>query len=512
MPPMFADKSASIPKVCYEIFVRSFCDSNGDGIGDLNGIISKLDYLADLGIEAIWLTPIHPSPSYHKYDVTDYYAIEPEYGTMADFKRLLAGAHERGIAIYLDLIVNHTSTLHPWFKEACKSKDNPYRHFYWWMTEDQIDHLGISERETSDDSQVVCPWHENPGDDEKYYGLFYKGMPDLNYHSEELREELAKIVRFWLNDVGVDGFRLDAARHIYPDWDTEKSVAFWEFFSKIVGEAKPSAFTVGEVWAETEEVAPYFRNLNATFHFDLSFALQRVLIAGRDEQIIDRLQASFKLFQKYNPLFVNAIMLTNHDQERIGSVVGGDIEKIKLAASILLTLPGQPYLYYGEEIGMLGLKPDPYIREPFLWTPAPDDPQLTSWIAPEFTTLKTVAPLSEQIGNPNSVFNHYKKLIYLRKTEPALNQILAPNLQPVRLGDDQLLGYFRPHVDRSLIVIHNLGDDEREFQLPEDKSLFTEVLFSTDPLHESALATNRLSPHSSIILAPARNVRPMEKQ
>ena len=220
----------------------------------------------------------------------------------------------------------------------------------------------------------------------------------------------------------MDGFRLDAARHIYPEWDKEQSMSFWEFFSKIIGEVKPGAFTVGEVWAETEEVAPYLRNLNATFHFDLSFALQRMLLAGRDEQIIDKLQASFNLFQKYNPLFVNAIMLTNHDQERIGSVVGGDIEKIKLAASILLTLPGQPYLYYGEEIGMLGTKPDPYIREPFLWTSDPGDPQLTGWIKPEFTTLKTVAPLSAQVSDANSVFNHYKKILKLRndrtRTEP----------------------------------------------------------------------------------------------
>lgn len=509
---MFADKSANIPKVCYEIFVRSFCDSNGDGIGDLNGITSKLDYLAGLGIEAIWLTPIHPSPSYHKYDVTDYYAIEPEYGTMDDFKRLLAGAHERGIAIYLDLIVNHTSTLHPWFREARKSKDNPYRHFYWWMTQDQIDHLGISERETSDDSQIVYPWHENPGDDEKYYGLFFKGMPDLNYHSQALRDEIARIVRFWLNDVGVDGFRLDAARHIYPEWDQEQSISFWEFFSRIVGEARPGAFTVGEVWAETEEVAPYFRNLNATFHFDLSFALQRMLLSGRDEQIIDKLQASFNLFQKYNPLFVNAIMLTNHDQERIGSVVGGNIEKIKLAASILLTLPGQPYLYYGEEIGMLGSKPDPYIREPFPWTTDPDDPQRTRWINPEFTTLKTVAPFSVQMTDESSVFNHYKTLIHLRKSEPALGQVLAPNLHAVRLGNDQLLAYFRPHVDRSLVIIHNLGDTETEFTMPEDKSIFSEIRFSTDPLHTTTLARNRLSPHSTIILAPARNAGTDEKQ
>ncbi|MGV3603967.1 MAG: alpha-amylase family glycosyl hydrolase [Dyadobacter fermentans] len=509
---MPADKPANVPKICYEIFVRSFCDSNGDGIGDLNGIISKLDYLADLGIEAIWLTPIHPSPTYHKYDVIDYYAIEPEYGTMDDFKRLLAGAHARGIAIYLDLIINHTSTLHPWFREARKSKDNPYRQFYWWMTQDQIDHLGISERETSDDSQVVYPWHDNPDDDEKYYGLFYKGMPDLNYHSETLREEIAKIVHFWLADIGVDGFRLDAARHIYPEWDSEQSITFWDFFSKVVARSNPNAFTVAEVWADTEEVAPYFRNLNATFHFDLSFALQRMLTAGRDEQLVDKLLASFQLFQKYNPLFVNAIMLTNHDQERIGSVVGGDMDKIKLAASILLTLPGQPYLYYGEEIGMLGSKPDPYIREPFLWTAEPDDPQRASWITPEFTTLKTVAPLSEQIGDEASVYHHYRTLIHLRRTEPALSQILAPNLQPVRLGDDRLLAYFRPHVDRSLVVIHNLSEEAAEFTMPEDKSLYSEVLFSTDPLHTTTLSANRLSPHATVILAPSRTGAMRENQ
>nr|WP_295921499.1 alpha-amylase family glycosyl hydrolase [uncultured Dyadobacter sp.] len=502
---MIADKSVHIPGICYEIFVRSFCDSNGDGIGDLNGITSKLDYLAGLGIEAIWLTPVHPSPSYHKYDVTDFYAVDPEYGTIDDFKNLLAQAHERGIVIYLDLIVNHTSTLHPWFEEARKSHDNPYRHFYWWMTEAQIDELGISERQTSDDSQIVCPWHENPGDDEKYYGLFYKGMPDLNYHSEELREEIAKIVRFWLNDVGVDGFRLDAARHIYPTWEKEMNVSFWEFFSGVVNESKPGAFTVAEVWAETEEVAPYFRHLNATFHFDLSFALQRILIGEKNEGLIPKLVASFVLFQKYNPLFVDAIMLTNHDQERIGSVVSGNIGKIKLAASILLTLPGQPYIYYGEEIGMLGSKPDPYIREPFLWSGQENDPQRASWIQPEFTTLKTLEPLSAQLNDPGSVYNHYKTLIALRKSEPALSQVLAPNLLPLDLGSDELLAYMRPHAERSLLIIHNLATSTSPIALPSDKAGFKQVVFSTDSAHRHELENQTLAPYTTLILAAPVN-------
>jgi alpha-amylase len=498
---MIADKSRFIPRVCYEIFVRSFCDSNGDGIGDLNGIISKLDYLADLGIEAIWLTPIHPSPSYHKYDVTDYYDIEPEYGTMDDFKKLLAEAHARGIEIYLDLIINHTSTLHPWFSEARKSNSNAFREYYWWMTPPQIEALGISKRETSDDSQVVYPWHENPEDPEKYYGLFFKGMPDLNYHSEALRAELEKIVRFWLVNIGVDGFRLDAARHVYPDWEKHLSVEFWQYFSKLVQEIKPQAFTVGEVWAETEEVAPYFRYLDATFHFDLSFALQRMLIGERDEDIVEKLQASYAVFEKYNPLFVDAIMLTNHDQDRIASVTGNHKAKIKMAASMLLTLPGQPYIYYGEEIGMLGTKPDPYIREPFIWSEDVENSETASWIDAQFSKKETVTPLSVQTQDPDSVFNHYRTLINLRKSEPALSQILAPNLHRVCLQDDQMLSYFRPHVDKSLVIIHNLSSYNKPILMPDDKSNFIHILFSTDPQHSGMLQTMQLAPHSSLILA-----------
>lgn len=499
---MIKDKSAPVPKVCYEIFVRSFCDSNGDGIGDLNGIISQLDYLSDLGIEAIWLTPVHPSPSYHKYDVTDYYSVDPEYGTIDDFKRLLAAAHDRGIAVYLDLIVNHTSTQHPWFSEARKSAENPYRNFYWWKSESEIEALGISKRETSDDSQVVYPWHDNPGDPEKYYGLFYVGMPDLNYHSEELRNEISKIIRFWLLDIGVDGFRLDAARHIYPEWEKELSIHFWEFFAKEIKEARPDAFTVAEVWAETEEVAPYFKYLDATFHFDLSFALQRMLIAEKDEEIVEKLLLSFNLFQKYNPFFIDATMLTNHDQDRIGSVVGGHTGKIKLAASILLTLPGQPYIYYGEEIGMLGTKPDPYIREPFLWSEQADDPRHTRWIDAHFSTFQNIAPLSAQANDPDSIFNHYKTLIRLRKSEPALSQVFAPNLHRICLHDDQMLAYFRSHVEKSLVVIHNMSRYSKKLHLPADKATFTKIVFSTDPAHSRELTHETLAPYSTLILAP----------
>lgn len=468
-----------IPRVCYEIFVRSFCDSNGDGIGDLNGITSRLDYLSDLGIECIWLTPIHPSPSYHKYDPVDYYAIEPEFGTMADFKRLLSEARKRNIAVYLDLIVNHTSTYHPWFVEASKGKDNPYRNFYWWLPPSKIEELGIAERQTSDDSDEVYPWHEIPGDPEKYYGLFWKGMPDLNYDSEALKKELEKIITFWLSEIGIDGFRLDAARHIYPLWESEKNLNFWAYFNQIVQKVKPGAYTVAEVWASTYEVAPYLENLNATFHFDLSFALQRILIQGKDENIIQQLIASYQQFEAFNPEFVDAIMLTNHDQDRIGSVVSNNHEKMKLAACLLLTLPGQPYIYYGEEIGMLGTKPDPYIREPFLWSKREDDPDKTNWQQAEFSTLKTIQPLSVQRTDPDSIYNHYKKLIALRKSTLALSQIISPNLEEVESLDDEIIAYVRTHPTEPVLIIHNLSMDTKFIDLPESKKDFEKVLFTS---------------------------------
>ncbi len=498
---MITEHPERIPKVCYEIFVRSFCDSNGDGIGDINGITSRLNYLQDLGIEAIWLTPIHPSPSYHKYDVVDFFEVDPEYGTLDDFKNLLREAHDRGIAVYLDLIVNHVSTLHPWFVEARKGPDNPYRNFFWWMTPEKIEEMGIGKRETSGDSDEVYPWHDNPGDEEQFYGLFWSGMPDLNYDSEELRFELSKIVYFWLIDIGVDGFRLDAARHIYPNWVEYNNQHFWWHFDYFVRNIKPDAYTVGEIWATSKEVAPYFKNLNATFHFDLSFALQRILIQERDENLVQRLIDIFALFAQYNPDFIDAIMLTNHDQDRIGSVVGNNIDKIKLAASILLTLPGQPYLYYGEEIGMLGTKPDPYIREPFLWTETPDDQHSNRWIQSEFSTTQNVVALSRQKNHPASVYSHYKTLISLRKKFPALSQILHPNLGTIPLGDDEILIYLRPHAAGDILVIHNLSAKSKSVVLPEAQKAFTQTLYTTMYPVLQYQGELQLTAFSSIILS-----------
>ena len=458
-------------------------------------------------MEAIWLTPIQASSTYHKYDVMDYYGIDPEYGTLGDFRRLLDGVHRRGMKLYLDLVINHTSIRHPWFEQARLGASNPYRNYYWWMTPAMIDALGVKKREETADAHVVFPWHHNPGDPEKYYAMFWKGMPDLNLESEPLREEIYKIVRYWLADVGVDGFRLDAARHIYPPWLREKNIGFWEEFGNVVKAAKPGAYTVGEVWAKAEEVAPYFKGLKANFHFDLSFAIQRIIRTGKnqgiikkEQGIIEKLLENYRIFGTHNPDFVDATMLTNHDQNRIGSVARGSLARMKLAAAMLLTLPGQPYLYYGEEIGMLGVKPDQHIREPFLWTDQPDDPGRTSWIKPLYSTGKSVRPASVQSQDADSLLNHYKKLIALRKAHPALGQIQRPNLQPALVGaDGKIIAYVRTHPTEPVLVIHNISGRAKRVVLGEGEAAFTRILFQTH-LRVVDLSKFMLPAYGSVVL------------
>ncbi|GAB3917939.1 alpha-amylase family glycosyl hydrolase [Larkinella terrae] len=444
--------------VHYEIFVRAFCDSNGDGIGDLNGVTSKLDYLKDLGISAIWLMPINPSPSYHMYDVTDYYGIAPEYGTMDDFRRLVSEAHRRGMKVILDFVINHTSRRHPWFVEACKGKDNPYHDWYVWMTQKEIDSLNIATREITADSQEKNPWHRVPGApfSEKYYALFWSGMPDLNYDNPKVREEIYKAGKFWLTDVGVDGFRLDAARHIYPDWEEPKNHQFWEEFGQVMEAAKPGVYTVGEVWTRAERIAPYFRGLKANFNFDLSLALQEIPYKERDTaEVVQMLARNHSIFAEVNPNFIDAIMLSNHDQSRIGSLLNGNQNHLKVAANLLLTLPGNPYVYYGEEIGMLGAKPDENIREPFLWDEKKKDRERSRWRRPSYSTDATVMPLAQQQTDPDSLYNHYKRLIHFRNSHPVLNDNLS-KLEVSEIRQKNVIAFTRKSKNRSVLVIHNL--------------------------------------------------------
>lgn len=486
---MLSPSETGTTGVHYEIFVRSFCDSNGDGIGDLNGVTSKLDYLHDLGIRAIWLMPVNPSPTYHKYDITDYYGIDPEYGTLADFRRLVTAAHERGIAVIMDLVIHHTSIGHSWFQEAKKAPENPYRQFYKWLLPDEIKRRKLATRDITADSGERSPWHFAPGDDtknaatEKYYGMFWSGMPDLNFDHQPLRAEIYKIARYWL-DMGVDGFRLDAARHLYRESEEPKNHQFWDEFGQVVQVAKQGAYLVGEVWTRPDRVAPYFRGLQANFNFDLALELEAAIRRGTDSgDLVAFLANTHAAYGAVNPNFIDALILSNHDQNRIGSLLSGHTDKLKVAANLLLTLPGNPYLYYGEELGMLGLKPDEFIREPFLWDVGKNDPQRARNGAnnkpARYSTSRTVRPLAQQENDPHSLYSHYKRLIAFRNSHPVLNDNRS-RLVLTGIRQRGIVAFGRQSsAGGQVLIIHNLSDQPIDVVFSPDEARFGQLVFSS---------------------------------
>lgn len=444
------------PRVFYEIFVRSFADSNGDGIGDLPGITHKLDYLKDLGIEGIWLTPIFSSPSYHKYDCVNYYEIDPVYGTLADFEHLIKEAHRRGIQVILDLVLNHTSSSHPWFLQASLDPSSVYRDFYYWMSPQEIKQKGLGRRRASDDSGVKFPWHNDRNSHSmKYFGMFWSEMPDLNYNSELLKKEVLDIARYWLSK-GADGFRLDAAKHLFPFWEApEKTHDFWCYFKSELIKDFPDVYLVGEVWDAPEVVAPFFKAFDACFNIDLSYDLKKILEAEQDENgMLNKLKTTRTLYRQFKSSFLDALLLSNHDQERIGSALEGNLQKLKLAANIIFTLPGQPYIYYGEEIGMLGKKPDEHIREPFPW----GDHSETRWIRKKYN-------LVDPLKTGDALLAHYKSMIHLLKSSPALYSDHEGLFEPIK-SKSYLLVFIRANENQKLLIIHNLSGKVRSY-LPD---------------------------------------------
>ncbi|MEO9966906.1 MAG: alpha-amylase family glycosyl hydrolase [Reichenbachiella sp.] len=480
--------------VFYEIFVQSFADSNGDGIGDINGMSAKLDYLSDLGVDAIWLMPMSPSPSYHKYDVTDYTGIHPDYGTMEDFKAFVEAAHKKDIRIIVDFVINHSGYDHPWFQDALQGKSAKYRDYYVWADKDSIVEQ-IAKKETSFDSDNIRQWHPVEGDttEEHYYGFFYGGMPDLNYDNPVVRQEVYQAGRYWLEDVGVDGFRLDAAKHIYPDDRAEDSHAFWREFKAEMEQVNANVYLIGEVWADAATASPYAAGFTSLFNFDRAFSILESINNGRvvaanikghgyqidsSANMADVINTSLPWFKKYNPEFVEASFLSNHDQNRVASVLGNDPAKVKLAAAMLFTLPGTPYVYYGEEIGMLGMKPDENIREPMPWDNLAEDAARATWMEPAYTTDKSVKPAKLQASDPTSVLYLYKQLIALKK-EPVFTE---GDIQHLDFGNSGIVAFTRNIEGESVAVIHNLSAKSQQLDatLVEDYQIEHWVSTSID--------------------------------
>lgn len=468
--------------VCYEIFVRSFYDSNGDGIGDLNGVIEKLDYIndgkpdqqGDLGATCIWLMPIAQATSYHGYDVTDYYTVHRDYGTNDDFKRLVAEADKRGISVILDLVLNHSSSDHPWFQSALNDPGSPYRDWYIWSPTDP------GYRGPWGD----VAWHKSPVRDEYYYGIFVSGMPDLNYRNPAVTAEARKISAFWLNEMGADGFRLDAIKHLIEvgqvQENTPETHAWLRDYRRFLGETKPDAFTIGEIFnAGPVALAPYYPDqLDTYFQFDIGNKLVTAAATGQARQFIGAVRVGDRSlpFQRWAPF------LTNHDQDRVMSTLGDDVSKAKLAATALLTLPGLPFIYYGEEIGMLGTKPDPQIRTPMQWAGDASGgftrPEVTPWQALQPNT--SAVNVAAQDGDAGSLLNLYRRLIHLHTSEPALG---SGSFTSFSTSDNKVGAFVRQSDDQAVLVVINFGKDPlTDVRLTLDESTLAAGAYQLQPL------------------------------
>ncbi|MDQ8733804.1 alpha-amylase family glycosyl hydrolase [Paenibacillus sp. LHD-38] len=488
-------------KVYYEIFVRSFYDTNGDGIGDLNGVTAKLDYLKELGIGGIWLMPINASPSYHGYDTTDYYAVNPEYGTLDDLKKLLEEAHKRDIKIIMDLVVNHTSKEHPWFKEALADEKSPYRSWYTFANPD--------EKVRADGAVGGDPWHSYGS--LNYLGVFWEGMPDLNFDEPKVREEMIKIGQYWLEQ-GLDGFRLDAAKHIYGDFASTaitpeiqaKNKAWWQEFRAGMTKVKPDAYLIGEVWDSLTVIAPYFdQALNSAFHFDIAGRLLSAADKEQDADLAFSLGRAYGVYEKSSGgTFVDAPFLSNHDQNRVMTVLNGNLDHAKMAAAMLLTLPGTPYLYYGEELGLKGAKPDEYIREPMPWYGSQDGGEgQTTWEKPRYNPDPGAVSVEAQTQDEQSMLNHYRELIKWRNEEAALRDGGIAEFK-LELANQKLSVYVRAIAKERVLVVHNLSGEEQttDLQPSEVFGSFEELTRSTGSGAKLDGGKLTLPPYSTVII------------
>ncbi len=421
----------------YEIFVRSFADSGTDGNGDLQGIIDRLPHLQSLGVNLIWLTPIHPSPSYHGYDVTDYDAVHPDFGTIADLERLLAAAHSRGMRVLLDLVVNHTSRNHPWFvaaKAAAPTSPDAQRYLF----------RGNDPGWTWQGNRVFRPLDGQPG--RYYYGLFSAAMPDLNFRDAATVQAVEDLAGRWLMR-GVDGFRLDAARYLVeapepisatsqPIYsDTVETHKLWQRLRKKLLEQSPHAALVGEVWSDFDTIAGYFSDgneLHSAVHFPLSYAMIDALKKGTGRPVRDALE---QLARSRVPSRYFAPFLTNHDQKRLATELGGDSGQLKAAAALLLGMPGTPFLYYGEEIGLAQstVAGDRGQRPPMPWD-----------------------VVQKQSEDQDSLLSYYRRLGQLRRSVVGLRSQTLQLIWP-QTPDDRVVGFLRGDAKTGVLVVWNLG-------------------------------------------------------
>lgn len=529
--------------VVYQIYPRSFKDSNGDGIGDINGIREKLDYLKELGIDVIWLSPVYKSPNDDNgYDISDYYDIMDEFGTMEDMDNLLKEANERGIKILMDLVVNHTSDEHKWFIEAKKSKDNEYRDYYIWR-----DSVDGNEPNDLGSTFSGSAWQYDETTGQYYLHLFSKKQPDLNWENGKVRNEVYKMMNFWV-DKGIGGFRMDVIDLIgkVPDemitGNGPKLHEYLQEMNKAALEGK-DLLTVGETWGATPDIAKLYSNperkeLSMVFQFE-HIGLDQ--IEGKEKwdvkslELLDLKKVLSKWQTELEGQGWNSLFWNNHDLPRIVSRWGNDkeyrIESAKMLATLLHGMKGTPYIYQGEELGMTNVRFDDIndyndieslnmykdrlskgyshneimesiyakgrdnARTPMQW----DDSENagfttgTPWLAVNKNYDKINA--KQCLQDENSIFNHYKKLIDIRKNN---DTIIYGDYKLLCEDDENIFAYVRELNGDKILVVCNFYDKDVEFKFEGDFN-YSKVLLSNYNDSSKMIEKLKLRPYEAVM-------------
>ena len=504
--------------IFYELNVRAFFDSNGDGHGDLSGLSSKLDYLQDLGVDAIWLLPIYPSPLLDDgYDIADYYAIHPDYGDIEHFKLLINEAHQRGMKVITDLVLNHTSDQHRWFQEARQGRENPFHDYYVWSDDDQK--YAEARIIFVDTEESNWSWDESA--QRYYWHRFYSSQPDLNYDNPKVRQEMLDIARFWL-EMGVDGFRADAVPYLFQRENTNcenlpETHAYLKELRSFIDQNFPGRILLCEANQWPQDVREYFGN-GDEFHMGFHFPLMpRIYMALRKSDV----QPLEWVMEKTPSIPGNTqwcIFLRNHDEltlemvteserqwmweqfapesrmrlnlgirRRLAPLLDNDHKLIELAHSLLFTFPGSPILYYGDEIGMgddISLPDRNGVRTPMQWDNSPQggfssaaaDKLYAPVVSSPGFTVQDVN-VSDQESDPDSLLNKIKEMIAARKSNPALGTgNFSWAATTPEISSNSIAAFFREQVGQLLVIINNLSPQKQSTYLQVPKYATAEMI------------------------------------
>ncbi len=494
----------------YEIFVYSFCDSDGDGIGDLNGVTSKLDYIADMGFNGIWLMPIMPSPSYHKYNVKDYYDIDPQYGTMADFESLVSECDKRGIKLIIDLVMNHTSKEQEWFASAAQSlrqqpcgaaKDeeclsdplcpdhNPYVDYYFF----------------TDEKPVNGSYYQTGS--HYFEAVFSDDMPELNLDNPNVRKEFEKIAKFWL-DKGVGGFRLDAVKE-YFSGSPDKNIEVLSWFMDYCKSVAPDCYVVGEVWESFTAYTKYYQSgIDSVFGFTMAQEDGKIAktmnASGADNSVKSFAQAMTIVETKlasFSDTAIDAPFIGNHDTNRAAGILRYDLTKMKAAAGLLLTMSGSPFVYYGDEIGLSGSGRDENKRAPMIWDESGSG---LTYGPPNMEQQENrFESVEAQLADENSLLNYYKRALRIRNENPC---IARGKTEVINITGQDIAAVRRTFEDDSIVIVYNYSDEEKSIsdELLDLENSQIRGYLTVDSEQEATLGESLVMPPYSIAFLVAK--------